>query len=58
MAANESDEPVSPEFCRCSAGFVAQMWEKAFDCALEVEVLETALGGADRCRFAIRIPYL
>jgi hypothetical protein len=52
----QGTQPVSPEFCHCSAGFVVQMWEKALNRRLEVDVLETALGGAGRCRFAIRLP--
>jgi hypothetical protein len=49
-------DAVSSEFCHCSAGYVVQVWEKALDTKLEVEVLETALAGDDRCRFAIRLP--
>ena len=47
---------VSEEFCHCSAGFVAQPWEKALDTELEVEILESVLAGDQRCRFAIRLP--
>ena len=47
---------VSADFCHCSAGFVVQFWEKALDRKLEVDVLETVLGGDNRCRFAIRLP--
>ena len=49
-------DAVSAEFCHCSAGYVVQSWEQALNTHLEVEVLETALAGDDRCRFAIRLP--
>jgi hypothetical protein len=48
--------PVSPEFCRCSAAFHKRPWEVIFGRPLFAEVVETVLGGAQRCRFAIQLP--
>lgn len=53
---SSESHPVSTSLCACSAGFVAQPLEQAFGGSLDVEVLETALQGSDRCRFAIRLP--
>jgi len=48
--------PVPAVFCQCSAGFTRLPYEVLFGEIPKVEVLETALGGAERCRFAISIP--
>jgi len=47
---------VPPLFCYCSGGFGKLPFEVAFDEPVEVEVLESALAGDVRCRFAIKIP--
>ena len=49
-------ERVSATFCRCSAGFVKKPWEIIFGQTLDVDVLESALLGDLRCRFAIHLP--
>lgn len=49
-------EPVDALFCQCSAGFERLPFEAIFGEEVEVEVLETALSGAERCRFAIIVP--
>jgi len=46
----------SSSLCNCSAGFTKLPWDVIFEEDTEVEVLETVLGGGDRCTFAIRIP--
>jgi hypothetical protein len=43
-------------FCNCSGGFSKKPWEIIFRQTLEVEVLESALQGDMRCRFAIHLP--
>lgn len=43
-------------FCNCSGGFSKKFWEIIFHQELEVKVLESALQGDMRCRFAIRLP--
>jgi len=47
---------VSPLFCYCSAGFEKLPFDVIFGEPVKVEVLESVLGGSDRCRFAITIP--
>ncbi len=51
-----SGEKVAPIFCNCSAGFHKRPWEAALGQKIEVDVLESVLAGADRCRFAIHLP--
>jgi hypothetical protein len=43
-------------FCNCSGGFSKKPWEVIFGQTLEVEVLESALKGDFRCRFAVHLP--
>lgn len=51
-----SGDVVDPIFCNCSAGFHKKPWEIIFDQPLKAEVLESALQGDLRCRFAIHLP--
>jgi predicted hydrocarbon binding protein len=51
-----SGERAVPAFCNCSAGFHKKPWEVIFGQPLKVEVLESALKGDSRCRFAIHLP--
>lgn len=46
----------SSSLCNCSAGFTKLPWDVIFEEDTEVEILETVLGGGDRCVFSIRIP--
>ena len=50
------DADISPTWCYCSGGFEKLQFDVIFDEELEVEVLESALAGDDRCRFAVKIP--
>ena len=50
------DAEISPTWCYCSGGFEKLQFDVIFDEDLEVEVLESALAGDDRCRFAVKIP--
>lgn len=43
-------------FCYCSGGFETFAFDTIFDQTTEVELLESALKGDPRCRFAITIP--
>lgn len=43
-------------FCHCSGGFHKKPFEIIFERPLKVEVLESALKGDSRCRFAIYLP--
>ncbi len=47
---------VSPLLCFCSAGYEKLPFDVIFGEPVRVEVLESALGDSDRCRFAITIP--
>ncbi|MBL8965568.1 MAG: hypothetical protein JNG85_01095 [Spirochaetaceae bacterium] len=52
---------VSPAWCACSAGYEKRILDVVFGLAesggeTESEVLESVLGGAGRCRFAVVIP--
>jgi len=50
-------EPAIPmDWCYCSAGYGKVRYDVAFGVETEVEVLESVLGGSDKCRFRIRIP--
>ncbi len=55
-AFKESDKPISPVFCNCSAGFYRAYWEIVFDKPVQVDVLESLLIGDSICKFAIHIP--
>ena len=46
----------SSSLCHCSAGFTKLPWDVIFEEDTEVDVLETVLGGGDRCVFSIHIP--
>lgn len=43
-------------FCYCSAGFEKLPFDVIFGEPVKVEVLKSALGGSNRCRFAITVP--
>jgi len=47
---------ISPMFCYCSGGFEKLGFDVILGEPVEVELLESALKGDMRCRFAIRIP--
>jgi len=47
---------VSATLCYCSAGFTKLAYDVIFGEPVEIELLESALKGDMRCRFAIRIP--
>lgn len=47
---------ISHMFCYCSAGYEKLGFDVIFEESVEVELLESALKGNPRCRFAIKIP--
>lgn len=55
-AIKHGDVRLAETFCYCSGGFHKKAFEVIFKQALKVEVLESALKGDDRCRFAIYLP--
>ena len=44
------------DWCYCSGGYGKWRFDVLFGVETEVEVLESALAGSDRCRFRVRIP--
>ena len=48
--------PLNPIFCNCSGGYSKKPWEVIFGHTLDVEVLESAIMGDFRCRFAVYLP--
>lgn len=50
-----NDTDVQPDWCYCSGGFEKLKFDVVFEEPMDVEVLESALKGDSRCRFAIRI---
>jgi hypothetical protein len=49
------NETVSLTYCHCSKGFVQKLWESVLERSLGVEVLQSAISGAEECKFAIHI---
>ena len=47
---------INPEWCYCSAGYGKTPYDVVFGEEVEVEMLENALAGDPRCRFAVKIP--
>jgi hypothetical protein len=54
IASGEADLPL--DWCYCSGGYEKWMFDVVFGAETEVEVLESAVAGSDRCRFRVRIP--
>ncbi len=46
---------ISPTYCQCSRGFVEKYWEGALGRPVRVEVKETAITGADECKFIVHL---
>lgn len=55
-ALRESEQPISPVFCNCSAGFYKAYWEIVLDQPIEVNVLESILRGDPVCMFEAILP--
>ena len=55
-AAILGEDDVPMDWCYCSGGYEKLMFDVVFEEDTEVEVLESALGGSTRCRFAVQIP--
>jgi len=49
------DVDVPPDWCYCSGGFEKLKFDVVLEAPLQVEVLESALKGDPRCRFALKI---
>jgi len=55
-AIRDGKPEISPTFCYCSGGYEKLHFDVIFGEPVEVELLESALKGDMRCRFAISIP--
>jgi len=55
-AIRDGNPKISPIFCYCSGGFEKLPFDVIFGEPVKVELLESALKGDMRCRFAITIP--
>jgi hypothetical protein len=55
MLALPEEIRASPTYCQCSRGFVEKYWEGALGRPVKVEVKETAITGADECKFIIHL---
>ena len=55
-AIRDGKPKISRNFCYCSAGYEKLRFDAIFGEPVEVEVLESALDGDERCRFANKIP--
>lgn len=55
-AIRDGEIEISPMFCYCSGGYEKLGFDVIFGEPVEVELLESALRGDTRCRFAIKIP--
>jgi hypothetical protein len=50
-----ADETISRTYCHCSKGFVKRFWEGALGRSVRVELIYSAVSGADECKFAIHL---
>lgn len=51
-----NDQPISPIFCNCSAGYFKNYWEAVLDQHVKVELLSSVLNGDENCKFALHLP--
>lgn len=56
QAIKKSTIQLNPVFCNCSGGFSKKPWEVIYGQTLQVDLLESALKGDFRCRFAVHLP--
>jgi hypothetical protein len=50
-----AEETASITYCNCARGFVEKYWESVLGKPVQVEVLQSAISGADECKFAIHL---
>ena len=46
---------VSKTYCHCSKGFVKKFWESVLEKSVKVDLIQSAVSGADECEFAIHL---
>jgi hypothetical protein len=49
------DEKVSITYCNCSKGFVKKFWENIMEKPVKIDLIQSAVSGAQECKFAIHI---
>jgi predicted ArsR family transcriptional regulator len=49
----DAPKDISPTYCRCSVGYVQEMFERRIGKPANVEVTETVLRGGQACRFTV-----
>ncbi len=49
------EETVSKTYCHCSKGFVKRFWESVLERHVKVDLIQSAVSGADECEFAIHL---
>lgn len=50
-----ADETISRTYCHCSKGFAKRLWEGALGRPVRVELIYSAVSGADECKFAVHL---
>jgi predicted hydrocarbon binding protein len=53
---SDTKEPISMTYCHCGRGYWVAMFEHALGKPVHVDLLQSVIGGAPTCRFAIHIP--
>jgi len=48
-------DTVSLTYCNCSKGFVEKYWEAILQKPVKVDLLQSAISGAEECKFAIHL---
>lgn len=49
------EEIMSPTYCQCSVGHVKTFWEEVLERPVKVDLIHSAITGADECKFAVRL---
>lgn len=50
-----AEETMSRTYCLCSRGLVKRYWEEVLGRPLEVELVHSAISGAEECKFAVHL---
>jgi hypothetical protein len=50
-----TEDTVSLTYCNCSKGFVEKYWEAVLQKPVKVDLLQSAISGANECKFAIHL---
>ena len=46
---------ISPTYCYCSVGWAKELFEKALEREVEVELIHSIIGGANECKFKLKL---